>query len=135
MDEYIKREAALMKLMQDGCSAKNLQSILDMPAADVEPVRRWIPVSERLPEELVSVNVVWVNKNPEPYYAGIKDIPFSGTAVFFGGRWYWESPVCVDMLEEYGRNEADLVDSGVKITHWMPLPEPPKMGGDAEDAV
>ena len=27
MDEYIDREAALMKLMQDGCSAKNLQSI------------------------------------------------------------------------------------------------------------
>ena len=44
MDEYIKREAALMKLMQDGCSAKNLQSISDMPAADVAPVvhGRWI---------------------------------------------------------------------------------------------
>ena len=45
MDEYIKREAALMKLMQDGCSAKNLQSISDMPAADVAEVRhgRWNP--------------------------------------------------------------------------------------------
>ena len=44
MAEYIDREAALMKLMQDGCSAKNLQSISDMPAADVAPVRhgRWI---------------------------------------------------------------------------------------------
>lgn len=40
MDEYIKREATLMKLMQDGCSAKNLQSISDMPAADVVPVVR-----------------------------------------------------------------------------------------------
>ena len=40
MAEYIKREAALMKLMQDGCSAKNLQSISDMPAADVAPVVR-----------------------------------------------------------------------------------------------
>ena len=37
-DEYISREVALMKLMQDGCSAKNLQSISDMPAADVTPV-------------------------------------------------------------------------------------------------
>ena len=27
MDDYIKREAVLMKLMQDRCSAKNLQSI------------------------------------------------------------------------------------------------------------
>ena len=40
MHEYIKREAALMKLMQDGCSAKNLQSISDMPAADVAEVVR-----------------------------------------------------------------------------------------------
>ena len=48
MAEYIDREAALMKLMQDGCSAKNLQSISDMPAADVAPVRhgRWIDKGE-----------------------------------------------------------------------------------------
>lgn len=44
MAEYIERDAALMKLMQDGRSAKNLQSISDMPAADVAPVvhGRWI---------------------------------------------------------------------------------------------
>ena len=44
MTEYIDREAALMKLMQDGCSAKNLQSISDMPVEDVAPVRhgRWV---------------------------------------------------------------------------------------------
>ena len=44
MTEYIEREAALMKLMQDGCSAKNLQSISDMPVADVAPVRHgwWV---------------------------------------------------------------------------------------------
>lgn len=44
MAEYIEREAALMKLMQDGCNAKNLQSISDIPAADVSPVvhGRWV---------------------------------------------------------------------------------------------
>ena len=44
MAEYIDREEALIKLMQDGCSAKNLQSISDMPAVDVAPVRhgRWV---------------------------------------------------------------------------------------------
>ena len=40
MTDYISRETALMKLMQDGCSAKNLQSISDMPAADVAEVVR-----------------------------------------------------------------------------------------------
>ena len=38
MDDCIERGAALMKLMEDGCSAKNLLSILDMPGADVAPV-------------------------------------------------------------------------------------------------
>lgn len=48
MAEYIDREAALMKLMQDGCSAKNLQSISDIPAADVATVvhARWISWEE-----------------------------------------------------------------------------------------
>ena len=48
MDEYIDREAVLMKLMQDGCSAKNLQSISDMPAANVAPVvhGRWEEASD-----------------------------------------------------------------------------------------
>ena len=37
---FLIRETALMKPMQDGCSAKNLQSISDMPAADVAEVVR-----------------------------------------------------------------------------------------------
>lgn len=49
MADYIDREAVLMKLMQDGCSAKNVQLITDIPAADVEPVRhgKWITIGER----------------------------------------------------------------------------------------
>lgn len=87
---------------------------------------RWIPCSERMPEELVPVNVVWVNRCPPPRYAYIKDIPFSSTAVLYGGDWYWESAVCVDALTEFGRNETDQVDEWIDITHWMPLPEPPR---------
>lgn len=43
MTEYIERKAAVMRLMQDGCSAKNVQSIMELPAADVAPVvyGRW----------------------------------------------------------------------------------------------
>ena len=36
MAEYIEREAAVMRLMQDGCSAKNIQTIMELPAVDVE---------------------------------------------------------------------------------------------------
>lgn len=88
-------------------------------------VPRWIPVEERLPEERVLVNVLWVNRDPEPYYEKIKGIPFSDTACFYGGRWYWDSPVLLDYLAEYGEDEFDLVDDAVEITHWMPLPETP----------
>ena len=90
---------------------------------------RWIPCSERVPEELVPVNVVWVNRCPPPHLAYLKDIPFSGTAVLYAGDWYWESAACVDILEEYGRNETDFVDERIDITHWMAIPEPPGKGG------
>lgn len=89
--------------------------------------RRWIPVTERLPEERVLVNVVWVNRVPEPYYKKIKGVPFSDTACFYRGRWYWDSPVVLDLLAEYGKDEFDLVDDAVEITHWMPLPDRPEV--------
>lgn len=91
----------------------------------LEHLPQWIPVTERLPEERVLVNVVWVNRDPEPYYEKIKGVPFSGTACFYGGRWYWDSPVLLDYLAEYGKDEFDLVDAAVEITHWMPLPAAP----------
>lgn len=89
-------------------------------------MNEWISVKDRLPEERVLVNVAWINRNPPPYYANIKDIPFSGSAVFYNDNWYWDSTTCIDLLAEYGSNEFDLVDKDVEITHWMPLPEPPK---------
>lgn len=48
MAEYLERETAVMRLMQDGCSAKNVQTIMVLPAADVAPVRhgRWITWDE-----------------------------------------------------------------------------------------
>lgn len=39
MAEYIEREAVLMALMNDGCIAKNLDTILKLPAADVAEVK------------------------------------------------------------------------------------------------
>lgn len=89
--------------------------------------QRWIPVTERPPEERVLVNVVWVNRVPEPYYKKIKGVPFSDTACFYRGRWYWDSPTVLDLLAEYGEDEIDLVDEAVEITHWAPLPEVPEV--------
>mgnify|MGYP002622780420 FL=1 len=86
----------------------------------------WIPVSERLPEELEAVNITWVNHNPEGYYANIKDKPFTATGVYFNGQWYWWSTMCSDIIAEYSHNYDDIIDDAIEIVAWMPLPEPYK---------
>ena len=101
-----------------------IRAIKSIPSA--QPEQRWIPCSERLPEDLEEVNVTWVNHIPEPYYDFLKDKPFTGSAVYYRGEWFWYSSRCVDILAEYGVNDMDKVDDGVEITAWMPLPEPYK---------
>lgn len=66
-----------------------------------ETVQKWIPVSERLPEEWKSV-LVWV--------CGC----FCETAVYLGGSGNWRVTWNYEILEKS------------HVTHWMPLPEPPK---------
>lgn len=86
---------------------------------------KWIPVSERLPEELVPVNVTWINKNPKPpYYEHIKDVPFTATAVYYNGNWYWWSSTCVDYLKEYGKCDRELLDKDIAILTWMSISAP-----------
>lgn len=64
------------------------------------PVQKWIPVAERLPEKCEPVLVCFD---------------------FMGGK-------AVKASDRYGKN--GLLWSGIpcggKVTHWMPLPEPPK---------
>lgn len=84
----------------------------------------WIPVSESLPEEIVPVNITWINRAPPPYHAGIKDKPFTATGIYHNEEWYWYSSVCEDYLKEYGHFEVDLMDSTIEVIAWMPLPEP-----------
>ena len=84
----------------------------------------WIPCSERLPKDLEVVNITWVNHRPMTYYADIKDEPFTATAIHYKDKWWWYSPICEDLLEEYGKSECDKMDSAIEVLAWMPLPEP-----------
>lgn len=86
----------------------------------------WIPVERELPDDLAEVNVTYVNHDPEPYYASTKDKPFTASAVYYEGEWYWYSSTCVDYLNEYGKNDFDKVDDAIEITAWSPLPDPYK---------
>ena len=86
----------------------------------------WIPCSERLPENTDPVNITWVNHNPEPYYADIKDKTFTATGCYCDGKWYWYSALCQAYLDEYRYSENDYMDNGIEVIAWMPLPEPYK---------
>lgn len=93
---------------------------------------QWISVKDRLPDKLEPVNIVWVNRKPERYYAEIKDKPFVATGYYWNDKWWWYSATCEDYLAEYGHSDCDEVDEAIEITHWMPLPEPPKEAQDGK---
>ena len=92
----------------------------------MEAIDKWIPCSERLPKDLEVVNITWINHRPTAYYADIKDKPFTATAIHYKDKWWWYSPICEDMLAEYGKSECDKMDADIEVTAWMPLPKPYK---------
>lgn len=118
-----------MKGQQTLWNVREIRETIDLMPT-VEPKQRWIPCSERMPEDLDEVNVTWVNHDPEPYYNFVKDKPFTATAVYYKEKWYWYSSTCTDLLAEYGRNPNEEIDDGIEIIAWMPLPKPWKGGKD-----
>lgn len=129
-DDLISRKEAIRRYCADECRCdpEGCNGVEDCSCVrllkSLPSVQRWIPCSERLPEDLEEVNVTWVNHEPEPYYVFTKDKPFTATAVYYKEKWYWYSSTCVDWLAEYGRNPNDEIDDGIEIIAWMPLPEP-----------
>lgn len=103
-----------------------LEKQISMKPVFVHPLQfdDWIPCKERLPEEGVPVNITYKNSNPPSYYSNIKNIPFTATAISYKNKWYWYSCICLDILNEYGKNEADAVNKDIDIIAWQPLPEP-----------
>ena len=86
----MKREEAI-KAIEDNRPRSGytiLNEALDMAITALQNQPVWIPVSKRLPEDCVPVNVTWINRNPDPYYKDIKDVPFANSAVYCDGKWY-----------------------------------------------
>ena len=86
----------------------------------------WVPVSERLPEDIKPVIVTWKNTDPKSYYQYIIGKHFIGTAHYKSGKWFWYSSVTEDLLAEYGRCDSEEFDEAIEVVAWMPLPEPYK---------
>lgn len=101
-----------------------LEFIKDFPEFYDSTAQHWIPCTERLPEDLQEINITYINTNPEPYCDFVKGYPFTGSAVFYKGMWYWYTPTCSDLLAEYGIVPDLELDKAMQVVAWMPLPLP-----------
>lgn len=114
----------LMYLWRHEISERNtegeIRRALNMGMAAIKREQRWIPVTERLPEEYGEYMITWTTShsmvNGKYGLLGIAEYELTGEYDAennrFKGEW---------LLEEYVENY-----SNVKVTAWMPLPEPYK---------
>ena len=125
-------EGVLQKIRKDEWCEREVLGAVCFAVINGKEVKdettNWTPVTKATPRDGELVNITWINHNPEPYYEAIKDKPFTATAYYFKGAWYWFSSTTEDYLEEYGDCPWDRIDTDLEITAWMPLPEPYKEG-------
>lgn len=144
--EYIDREAANLALAEQGFDwDKAKQALASVPAADVVPVVRWIPITERLPKPETEVMIV-CNRNGRRFIATA--IHEDGTLFVGDSDWNWND-IC-----EYGRYDEERDDYIIpecwwesrcftpddayncpvdcEVTHWMPMPELPEEKNDGD---
>ena len=79
-------------------------------APTIEAATQWIPVTERLPEKTGTYIVT------------------TQTGAVTTARFYEARSIPAQMWREAYDRPASW-QSNRKVTHWMPLPEPPKDGG------
>ena len=89
-----------------------------MPATDVQPVNQWISVNDRLPEnnKLVLCYAQSTTGEGNSYFLG---------ALALGEFWFLE-------VNDIGHVSCPVLHW--EVTHWQPLPDPPK-DGDTNPAL
>ena len=127
MDDYISREATLkaFKLiaknlnkdyqrgMQDTIDCLVPEVIADIPTVDVQPVDRWIDAQKNPPpiidrRSMTSKSVLILRDN------GRCSVAYYCNSAEDGDYWTTDDDKTMYCWEE--------------VTHWQPLPEPPKEG-------
>lgn len=116
MTEYISREDVLETLRKANIGGYITDRLLEIPAADVQPVNQWISVKERLPE--TPEEGLGVRYSDCCLVCDSHD--WCGMAYYLtdGQKSWWE------FADAQNKNKIDWTE----VTHWMPLPKPPKDG-------
>ena len=99
----------LIELLQtsptDAAGSHGVGALADYLISNGVTVQKWIPVTERLPEKMCQCVCRYV-------FASNADFPF------FQVLWYF-----ANSENPHFQHEGSM---GMTVTHWMPLPEPPK---------
>lgn len=129
-------KTAAVQAVSDAC-------VLAVAALREQGERRWIPVTERLPENEVDVLIAYTRKGirGDAYFCVCTAFHTDGHTSTEDSSYNWE----IDYVDMDYDEEADAyivpegwwetVDFGEEfsavdsvVTHWMPMPEPPREG-------
>lgn len=126
LQEYLNQEATANMTFTDMGEGIDLsmERVKEAHTVDAEPVRYWISVNDRLPDDLEEVLIL------------VKETEFYGQYKEFSKSYFCQYIGCVDDGEwftvwchghRYIKDTAkEPYSDKLEVTHWMPLPEPPK---------
>ena len=90
---------------------------LEAELAALAEADKWIPVSERLPDEFVPVLVVGKSGDSQYVTSALVTWEWDDT----GAGWCWNQ----HHMGWLSDMDSYQFDDDYEYTHWMPLPEPP----------
>ena len=104
-------ESLERSLNHDGTGCEMRFVGMDKPIITINPYR-WIPVTERLPKSIANKVIVRCKND----YIGF------GHYEDYKGKQTWYNLESDKPFNDWNDDDYD----GYEVTHWMPLPEPPK---------
>ena len=104
-------DAVIMGL-RNGKQLISTSRVADHLIAHGVTIQKWIPVTERLPKKITN-KVITLSKNG---YVGF------GHYENYKGRQNWYNLESDMPFTDWNYDD----DDSYEVTHWMPLPEPPK---------